>query len=360
MKTFFNNRYSDTLHDIKFSKKIVDNDIDAYQKFKKHNYVYDKLWVAKTQGLKCGRMKEYPNNSLYPVFVKPIIALKGGNVDCFKIDTPYEYNKYKERNDLFWCEYIDEQEGSTDFIVKNGNILFELTYNIDTEQGGFLQTLTKISMKNKCPGNMINWIKTNLSDYNGIVNLQYRGNKIIECGLRFDSGGNFIQFTNNKNIIIAINKFFEDGEWIYNNNDLKYHFKDAYIYKCSCKLPIIYYIPAPVIIALMKLSNIKYYGFYIDESQDKLSFLNIVGTDDERYKLEIIKTVLERLMIIINWMFIIGFLLISFIFINYLLNNKFFRLNKKHKLQVIYGILGFILLYLTRFLNPPKYLRRII
>jgi hypothetical protein len=347
--SIFDNRFGETLHSISYSKKIINNDTDAYNYFKEYNYVYDKLWVAKTQNLKCGKMNETPEE--FPVFIKPIIGLKGGNRECYKIDNIKQFNEYVNKDYLFWTEYIDKGEGSSDFIIENGKILFEMHYLIENEKNGFLQTVTKLSPHNNCPQRVRSWLLSNLGNYRGIVNLQYRGDYIIECGLRFDSGGNFIQFTGNKNIIKNINNFFDEGKWNQLSREDLY-FEDRYIYKCSCPLPIIYYIPAPIIVLLMRLFNIRYYGFYIDETKNKMSFLNIV--DSNIQKLENLKFMFEKTMLILNWIFIIGFIIFSVLFLSI---TKF---KKRQKYTIKVSFIIFIVLYLTRFINPPKYLRRII
>lgn len=351
--TIFDNRFGETLHSVPYSKKIINNDTDAYKYFKNYNYVYDKLWVAKTQNLKCGKMNEIPRE--FPVFIKPIISLKGGNRECYKIDTMRQFNEYVDKDYLFWTEYIDKHEGSSDFIIDNGEILFELHYSIENEKNGFLQTVTKISPDNKCYPDIKRWLISNLGNYCGIVNLQYRGDVIIECGLRFDSGGNFIQFTNNGKIIKTINKFFEEGIW-YDINKEDFYFEDRYIYKCSCPLPIIYYIPAPIIVLLMKLFNIQYYGFYIDETKNKMSFLNIVDTENNIEKLEYLKSFFETSMFLLNRIFIIGFIAFTILFILM----SCIKFNKKQKYTIKVSFVVFILLYITRFINPPKYNRRIV
>lgn len=350
--TIFDNRYASTQHKVPFSDKIVNNDIDAYEKYPKYNYLYNKLWVAKTQNLQCNTMDNPPTKDLYPVFIKPIINLRGANLDCFKIHNEREYNKYKDRKDLFWCEYIDKNEGSTDFIVDNGVILFELTYNIENEKGDFLQTITKISPSNQCPYKVKEWLKKHTKGYSGIINLQYRGDIIIECGLRFDFGGNFIQFTNNTKIIQTINNYYETGKWNYLTKE-EFHFNDIYHYGCFCFYPTIYYIPAPIVILLCSLFNINYFNFYIDNGKNHFIFLTI--TDSDKTKLERTKYLLEWMMRILNWFFILGFITLF-----YTSFSLYPTLKKKQKTQFIFYSSIFIVAYLTRFLNPPKYIRRII
>ena len=85
-----------------------------------------------------------------------------------------------------WSEYINGKEGMTDFILKDGKILYQITYVYSKEQRGNIADIWKyISPKNKPPQKIIDWVKKYMKNYTGICNVQYRGDKIIEIGLRF-------------------------------------------------------------------------------------------------------------------------------------------------------------------------------
>lgn len=367
--TFFSNRYASTQYPIPYTKKMINNDADAYKAFPKHKFVYNKLWVTKSQNLKCGRMNEPPSKTQYPVFIKPIINLQGGNADCYQIRNEDEFQKYSHREDMFWCELLQGQEGSTDFILHNGKIVFQLSYVIDQEQDTFLQEITKISAKNVCPEYIIQWLFTHLHTYSGAVNIQYIGDKIIECGLRFDSKGHFIQYTNNQKIIQNINHYFDTREWRHLASS-ELDFQDTYLYTCSKSYPIIYYIPAPLILLIQKSYSIQHINFYIDETKDKIIFLDIVDTNTQ--KLVKCKRFIEGLMNVLNVFFLVGFAIL-FLILGFVLMTSMFQgmwgIRSTQKISytlrkyilsknAVYIYLAFLLLYFTRFLNPPKYLRR--
>jgi hypothetical protein len=337
---FYSNRDAENRHIIPYTKKLINNDIDAYHFNKGYEHIYDKKWVTESQNNKCGFMNEIPIQ--FPVFIKPIINLKGGNRDCYIINNINEFNKYSNREDLFWSKLYEGEEGSTDFLLDKGKILFELSYKIEKIDGRILGMMTKISTNNKCPFEIIEWVKYNLRDYSGPVNIQYIGENIIEAGLRFDSGGNFIQWTNNKKLIEHINNYIDYGNWIpLHNND--YYFKDRYICGCYKDYPIIYYLPAPLVKRILKFYNVENYNFYIDVDKKGLKYLNIVDTDKE--KLIKIKKMIE---IIMNSANILIIFLVS-------LNIILLFLGKLSKILLVFTIL----IFFSRFINPPKYLRKI-
>lgn len=337
---FYKNRDAQNRHIIPYTKNIITNDMDAYKAHPHMRHIYDKKWVTESQQNECGFMSEKPIQ--FPVFIKPIKNLRGGNIDCFIIKNIQEFNKYSNRKDMFWSNLYDGHEGSTDFLVDKGRILFQLTYTIETLNNRILGMMTKISLHNKCPSNIEEWVKYNFRDYSGPVNVQYIGNNIIEAGLRFDSGGNFIQWTNNKTIIERINKFMDSGLWMpMTNNEL--YFKDRYICGCYKNYPIIYYLPAPLVIQILKYYKVENYNFYVDQDKDGLKYLNIVDTDKE--KLLTIKNKIELIMNVMNNLFLF------FISLNIVL----LVLGKPS----IFLFITTILLFITRFINPPKYFRRI-
>ena len=46
----------------------------AYKRYPEHNFVYDKLWIVKSQGLKGGKLENLVGKEKtvsYPIFIKP-------------------------------------------------------------------------------------------------------------------------------------------------------------------------------------------------------------------------------------------------------------------------------------------------
>lgn len=86
MMGFFN-PYSDPFRHF-ISKNIPDFDNQAFYKYKEHNFVYDKLWVARSQGMMCGELKNLQQNEniTLPIFIKPRWGHEtASSKNCFKI-----------------------------------------------------------------------------------------------------------------------------------------------------------------------------------------------------------------------------------------------------------------------------------
>lgn len=350
-----------TRYTLPFHEKIQTNDIDAYNAYPKFNFVYNKFFVIKSQGVECNEMSIMPTS--YPVFIKPKMNLRGGNRGCLIANNKNEFLSIKSNcdaiseanksntdsffSDSFWSSVIEGQEASTDFVVQNGQIMWELDYKIQKLPDSIIGVETLISTKNRCPNKVRNWIHKYLNDYTGIVNLQYIGDTIIEAGLRPDAGGRFIQWTENKELIKNINYFTETGKWIHQPKEV-FDFEDVYVIGCYKDYPIIYYIPSPIMELIFRNNQIQNWHYYVDVQKKGKKYLNIV--DRNREKLIQVKEKIEFGMMILNWLFIIAFISI----LSYVIGS--FALKQKLSKRFYYIVVIIIALYLTRFMNPPRYI----
>lgn len=143
-----------------------------------YNYVYNKLWLCKTQNIKAGPVPTKPNK--YSVFYKPIINLYSLGACSFKAE--------EEVNDtlhpgLFWMEYLKGVHWTIDCNYSNGNI--SNSFTLKAKKDGDLFKLWKpYSMKFDW---ILSWFKKHLSGYEGPVNLEGIGNNILEVHLRNSS-----------------------------------------------------------------------------------------------------------------------------------------------------------------------------
>ena len=103
-----------------------------------------------------------------------------------------------------------------------------------------------------------------MKDFTGIVNAQYRDNKIIEISLRLARGGAYLLSTENSPLIKNINNIFLKKEWNYNLTE-EMKFKPFYVYKCFTTLPIIYLFPQKMVDWFMeKHTSRPYYEYYFE------------------------------------------------------------------------------------------------
>ena len=252
------NPYTDPF-DVTFSQKVPMFDRQAYNMFPKYNFVYDKLWVCKSQNLKCGTLESLyqDNNTSYPVFIKPRWGhLSASSKNCFKVKSYEELLKYKDLKDMMWSEYIDGQEYMTDYVLLNGVIIYKISYLYSKDQFGYIEKYKYISPGNESIPEIDTWVNEYMVGYSGIVNVQMRDNKIIEVGLRPARGGAYIQSTNNIKITEMINYVYEKNiDIVYNPDTLD--FKPYYSFKCFTRVPFFYIFPQYFIDFIMYIFGCK-------------------------------------------------------------------------------------------------------
>lgn len=325
------------------TSSTVTGDHSAYRRFPENRHVYDKLWVAKTQHLKCGRLEDLKgkySNLSYPIFIKPRWGhLSAASKNCFKILSASQLKKYLDYPDMMWSEFIDGTEGMTDFLMLNGRIVWKITYKYSEQQNGFTDVYKYISPHTPTPHSIEQWARDKVQSHTGFLNIQYRKNKIIEVGLRPARSGMYIIGADcpalSKNIYNVIDRNFWDESLESNLN-----FKPFYVYKCYTNIPVIYLWPQKIIDALMPtLSDMPLYEYYFEPvNNEGMVFFQFMHHDFDTGMKS--KYILEVLFVTTQILFII-----SFFFVIYTLFAC--------KISISASVLSiFLLLWFTRFLNP--------
>lgn len=322
------------------SNSVPVYDKSAYDKYPKHNFVYDKLFIAKSQGIEAGKLENIKLKNLnFPIFIKPRWGHKTStSKNCIKINNPNELEKYKNYKNMMWSKFINENEGMTDYILQNGKIVYQLTYNYSPEQKGFTDVWKYISPANKPPPIVTEWINKYFLNYTGIVNAQYRGDIIIEISLRFARGGAYLNSTENKYLIENINNLIENNDWNYSISD-QMKFEPFWGFKCFTKIPILYLFSQHSLNKIMKHFGVMpFYEYYFEPTgKEGMVFLQFLHKDFNK-GMEI-KNKMEKLFN--NTQLIFYFLLLLSITLIYI--------DKKIGFSVLVIL---IVLLLTRFLNP--------
>jgi hypothetical protein len=315
----------------------------AYKMYPEHNFVYDKLWIVKSQGLKGGKLENLIGKEKtvkYPIFIKPRWGhLSASSKNCFKISRSEELVKYKDYKNMMWSEFIKGTEGMTDYIVVKGQIMHQITYIYSEKQNGFTDVWKYISPESTPPTNITEWVNKHMKNFTGIVNVQYRNKKIIEVGLRLARGGAYIISTDNKALISNINNVFMNKYWDFSLKQ-KMNFKPFYVFKCFTTIPIIYLFPQYLLDFIVKsYTKLPFYEYYFEPAgKEGMVFLQFMDTDFERG----IKTK-ERIEKIFNISQIIMYLLISIMFILLIISKSTMK---------YYFMVFIIFLFLSRFINP--------
>ena len=153
-----------------FDKKIYD---DKYN-YKNSIYrdLYDRYELSKLLEYKCG-IGITPESK---VIIKPKINLLGMGISseiCVRSKSICE--------NLFWCEFFEGEHISSDYVLKDGKILFNCNYvgirkkdKINFDYWELLDINVELNDK----------IKKYLKNYSGFLNVETINNKIIECHLR--------------------------------------------------------------------------------------------------------------------------------------------------------------------------------
>lgn len=251
------------------SKQVADFDYQAYKKHKSHNHVYDKLWVIQSQGLQGGTLEDFSGEGVqYPIFIKPRWGHKSAtSKNCFKIKHPEQLRKYRHIPEMIWSEFIDAREQMTDFFLLDGEIQHQITYIYSDEQHGSIGDVWKyISPDSKPPAEIVQWVNVNMQGFTGPVNVQYRGDKIIEVSLRLARGGSYILSTQNDAFIDNINNLVEDKVWD-ESIEPEMRFEPYYAFKCISDVPLVYLYPQYTLDSIMKYYDcMPFYEYYFEPS----------------------------------------------------------------------------------------------
>ena len=319
------------------SHKVPVFDATAFNQNPNYNYVYDKLWVAKSQNINSGELKNFSGTN-FPIFIKPRWGHKtSSSRNCHIINNAKQLKPYMSKPDMMWSDFITEREGMTDFILLHGRIVYQLTYDYLDNVDGFSDKYKYISSDNKPPTIIISWVQKYLPGYTGALNIQYRGDKIIEVSLRLARGGGYILSTENNQLIAGINDVFEKNTW---GLDIQVPtFKPYYVFKIFISRPIFYILPQRTLDYIMNKNNcMPFYEYYFEPNgTDKMSICQFCHYDLNtglklQKMLEIIFTCLQKIFILL--------IVIAIIVIYY---------NWKCGLCLLAII---AVLFLTRFLNP--------
>ena len=262
-------------------------DNTCYERYPNYRFLYDKLWIIKSQGLNGGRLEKLEGKEdkvNYPIFIKPRWGhLSASSKNCYKITNAEELKKYVHYKNMMWSDFIDAKEIMTDYILLNGKIVHQITYVYSEKQNEFSDDWKFISPASTPAPNVTEWIKTHIKDHTGVVNVQCRDNKIIEAGLRLARGGAYLVSTENAALIENVNRIFDSQTWHYNLTD-EMKFKPFYVYKCYTKIPIIYIFPQKLMDwFITKHTDRPFYEYYFEPTGSSgMIFYQFMDNDFEK------------------------------------------------------------------------------
>lgn len=158
-------------------------DSDAWQWFPAHNWIYDKLRVAQSQGMACAPHGVVP--AAFPVFSKPITNMYGMGAGSRVLADVAEYHKHTTPGH-FWMPLLNGDHVSTDVAVLDGRpVWWRHAEGVPAGDGMFdywtIFAGHRPAIEDYCDA----WIRTHLAGYSGMLNFETIGARIIEGHLRF-------------------------------------------------------------------------------------------------------------------------------------------------------------------------------
>lgn len=151
---------------------IPTTDTDAFYRYPKFSWIYNKKNIYRDFGVRFGTSREVPDS--FPVIIKPYMNLNGKSRGLQWIWSQDDLECYVWEKDDIWSEVLYGTHESWDFILINGEIVWEycfIGYPDDSSPGAFLYWKS-------CPGTickyseLLNWIASNFWGYTGCLNVE--------------------------------------------------------------------------------------------------------------------------------------------------------------------------------------------
>jgi len=163
--------------------RVPIDDTDAWAWFPAHRWIYDRLAVALSQGMKAGPHGADPGE--FPVFSKPIINLKGMGIGSRVIASRAAYAASYEPGHM-WMPKLSGPHISTDCAVLDGAIVWARHAQGTTAPGGRFRWWRVWGRRDETlMAYLTDWSARHLKGYAGMVNFETIGGRIIEAHLRF-------------------------------------------------------------------------------------------------------------------------------------------------------------------------------
>jgi hypothetical protein len=188
------------------------DDIDCHEWFPQYRFVYDKLFVARSQALACGEAGDTP--ATFPVFAKPRINLKGMGLGSRTIHDAAEFRQHMGDGQM-WMTLLQGPHVSTDCAVVQGQVRW-LRHATGIPFGDGMFSLWTIHADDRptLTRSLTAWVARVLPAYTGMINIETIGDGIIEAQIRFADqwcdlyGPGWLE---------AVVKLYGDGTWNYDD-----------------------------------------------------------------------------------------------------------------------------------------------
>ncbi len=189
---------------------VPTDDIDAWGWYPDHNWIYDKLAIAKSQGFACGPHGAAPTH--YPVFSKPITNLKGMGTGSRVIHSAQDMDTCSTPGH-FWLPFFTGDHVSTDCAVVKGHVQWiRHATGVPWTEGMFKYWTLHTNEIPELATTLKTWLAKHMATYTGMMNFETIGGNIIEAHLRFADQWCDL---NGKGWIDALVHLYAKGVWQY-------------------------------------------------------------------------------------------------------------------------------------------------
>lgn len=162
---------------------IAIDDIDCWEWFPDYRYIYDKLNVARSQGVACGTSSQLPET--FPVFAKPRVNLHGMGLGSRVIHNREEFSTHMS-SDMMWMELFSGDHVSTDCAVVKGEVKWlRHATGFPWTSAMFRHWIIHATQNIELNDFLVDWVARELPHYTGMINIETIGGKIIEAQIRF-------------------------------------------------------------------------------------------------------------------------------------------------------------------------------
>ena len=193
---------------------IPTDDPDCYELYPHHRSIYNKLWIAESQGLECAPHGVAPKH--FPVFSKPIYNLKGMGSGT-KVFASLEQYEREQQPGHFWMPLLTGEHVSTDVAVVAGEAAWwRHTVGAPLADGMFDYWAVLAESRPELEAALAAWLRRNLASYTGIVNFETIGGRIIEGHLRL--ADQWVDLYG-RGWVASVVQLYRDARWTFRDED---------------------------------------------------------------------------------------------------------------------------------------------
>src|ERR1019366_2527786 len=162
---------------------VPTEDADAWEWNPEFRWIYDKIAIARNQGLDAGPHGTLPPS--FPVFSKPIVNLKGMGVDTRIIHSAADYALHQTSGHM-WMTMLEGRHVSTDVAIVGGERRWwRHVTGQSAGEGTFDHWTVHADREPEIERYCGEWIARHLRGYTGMLNIETIGGRMIEMHLRF-------------------------------------------------------------------------------------------------------------------------------------------------------------------------------